>query len=84
MSRPSPSTVLMRPCRAARERGHVNEYDVPRLRAALFGRHERSGRPLGSEGFVTRVERLLGRVLRPHKRGPKGPWKHNRRRRNRV
>ena len=39
-------------------------------------RHERSGRPLGSEGFVARVEKLVGRVLRPGKRGPKGPWKH--------
>ena len=46
--------------------------------AALFRRHERTGRPLGSERFVSRMERLLGRVLRPRKRGPKGPWKHTR------
>jgi putative transposase len=52
---------------------------VSEEQAALFGRHERTGRPLGSERFVECMERLLGRVLRPHKRGPKGPWKHRRR-----
>ena len=43
---------------------------------ALFRRHERSGRPLGDDGFVARLEALVGRVLRPGRRGPKGPWKH--------
>ena len=33
--------------------------------------HERTGRPLGSEGFVERIEGLLDRLLRPMKRGPK-------------
>ena len=33
--------------------------------------HERTGRPLGSPAFVDRLERLLRRVLKPHKRGPK-------------
>ena len=33
--------------------------------------HERTGRPLGGEGFVDRIEGLLGRLLRPRKRGPK-------------
>ena len=42
----------------------------------LFRRHERNGRPLGSEGFVTRLENLLCRVLRAGKPGPRGPWKH--------
>lgn len=37
-----------------------------RLRAA-----ESIGRPLGSERFVARLERLTGRPLRPAKRGPK-------------
>ena len=55
---------------------------VPEEQAEMFRRHERTGRPLGGERFVTRIERLLGRVLRPHKRGPRGPWKHKRRRRN--
>ena len=48
--------------------------------AATFRRPERTGRPLGSDGFLARLERTLGRVLRPRKRGPKGPWKHKRRR----
>ncbi|NQT50537.1 transposase, partial [bacterium] len=39
-------------------------------------RHERSGRPLGSERFVARIEKRVGRVLHPGKRGPKGPRKH--------
>jgi putative transposase len=33
-------------------------------------RHESTGRPLGSDEFVEQLERALGRVLRPCKRGP--------------
>ena len=33
--------------------------------------HERTGRPLGSTGFVEKMEQSLGRVLRPQKPGPK-------------
>ena len=36
-----------------------------------FRRHERTGRPLGSAAFVERIERDLGRVLRPRKAGRK-------------
>jgi putative transposase len=39
-------------------------------------RHSRTGRPLGSEEFITRAEQTVGRSLRPQKPGPKGPWKH--------
>ena len=46
--------------------------------AATLRRHERTGRPPGTTRFLARLERALGRVLRPHKRGPKGPWKHKR------
>jgi putative transposase len=35
-------------------------------------RHERSGRPLGSESFVERLESDLARALKPCKPGPKG------------
>jgi putative transposase len=35
-------------------------------------RHERSGRPLGSESFVERLESSLDRLLKPGKPGPKG------------
>jgi len=34
-------------------------------------RHGRTGRPLGDETFVERLEGLAGRVLKPQKRGPK-------------
>jgi putative transposase len=34
-------------------------------------RHERSGRPLGNEGFLSRLEKRVGRVLRRLKPGPK-------------
>jgi hypothetical protein len=39
--------------------------------AVLIRRHERTGRLLGEEGFVSRLESRLGRVLHPLKRGRK-------------
>jgi putative transposase len=42
--------------------------------------HGRTGRPLGSPAFVDSLERLVGRVLQPQKRGPK-PRPPKRRRR---
>ncbi len=33
--------------------------------------HGRTGRPLGSSAFLDRLERLVGRVLKPQKPGPK-------------
>ena len=36
-----------------------------------FRSHERTGRPLGSPAFVDRLERVLRRVPKPQKRGPK-------------
>ncbi len=44
----------------------------------LLRRHDRTGRPLGDDSFLGRVESSVGRVLRPKKRGPKAPWKHRR------
>ena len=44
----------------------VREEDLALLRS-----RERTGRPLGSERFVKRLERLLGRVLRRQRPGPK-------------
>jgi len=35
-------------------------------------KHERTGRPLGSEGFVERLETVLDRPLKRGKPGPKG------------
>ena len=40
-------------------------------RLETFRRHERTGRPLGGEGFVRRLERALGRALRRKKLGPR-------------
>ena len=48
--------------------------------AELLRSRERTGRPLGDARFIARLERLLGRVLRPGKPGPKGPRKRKRRR----
>ena len=37
----------------------------------LIRRHERTGRPLGSDGFLKELEQQLGRRLRKRKPGPK-------------
>jgi putative transposase len=37
----------------------------------LWRHHERTGRPLGEPAFLDRVERLLGRIVRPAKPGRK-------------
>jgi putative transposase len=39
--------------------------------ARLLRRHEATGRPLGSAAFVTRMEALLQRTLRPQPPGRK-------------
>jgi putative transposase len=39
--------------------------------AGLLRRHSRNGRPLGSDEFVSRLESLLDRILKPKKRGRK-------------
>ena len=38
--------------------------------------HERTGRPLGSDLFIDKLEALSGKQLRKKKTGPKGPWKN--------
>ena len=35
-------------------------------------RHERTGRPLGDDDFISRLESALGRTIRRQKPGPKG------------
>jgi putative transposase len=47
--------------------GTATEEEMEKIR-----RHERSGRPLGSERFVERLESTLERLLTPGKPGPKG------------
>ncbi len=43
----------------------------------LLRRHERTGRPLGSVKFLKGLEKRLGRVLRPQKRGRKSEKSKN-------
>jgi len=51
--------------------GGVSEEEIKRIR-----RHERTGRPLGNDGFVEKLEEGLGRVLKRRKPGPKKGHKH--------
>lgn len=44
---------------------------APQDQAEAFRRHERTGRPLGSEGFVAKIEKALGCILQRRKPGPK-------------
>jgi putative transposase len=44
---------------------------VPKAVRDSLQRCERTGRPLGSESFVARIEASLGRVLKPRKAGRK-------------
>jgi putative transposase len=37
----------------------------------LVRRHERTGRPLGSDGFIENLEERLEKSLKPQKRGPR-------------
>ena len=52
-------------------KGGIQEKEYHKLR-----QHERTGRPLGSESFIDKLEVLLGIQLRKKKTGPKGPWKN--------
>jgi len=45
------------------------EQDVPEERVRDLRRHEATGRPLGGDAFVDRLERVVGRLLRPRKPG---------------
>ena len=55
----------------------INDWDaflksaVPEEELRDIRRHSRTGRPLGDEAFQSRLEDMLGRVLKPQKRGPK-------------
>jgi len=68
-------------CRTAPMLKRVGDWDeylsagVAADHAEVFRRHERTGRPLGNENFLRRLEKRLDRILRPQKRGPKGPRK---------
>src|SRR5208282_3426805 len=44
---------------------------VPEEELRDIRRHARTGRPLGDDSFLARLERMVGRLLQPQKRGPK-------------
>jgi len=44
---------------------------VDSVSAEKLGRHEKTGRPLGSANFVAKLERILDRMLLPPKAGRK-------------
>ena len=44
---------------------------VPEEELREIRRHARTGRPLGDESFLARLEGMVGRVLQAQKRGPK-------------
>ena len=46
-------------------------FDVQETEIELLRKHERTGRPLGDNPFVEKLELLLNRKLRPQKPGPK-------------
>ncbi len=50
---------------------------VPEEELRDLRRHGRTGRPLGDEAFLGRLEERVGRALKPQKRGPKPKQKAN-------
>jgi putative transposase len=44
---------------------------LPEGEGQALRRHERTGRPLGNDNFITRLEGLVGKVLRRGKPGPR-------------
>ncbi|WP_300458547.1 hypothetical protein [Desulfobacula sp.] len=49
----------------------TNPIDVHTSEIEVFRKHERTGRPLGVDSFIDRIELLLDRKLKPEKPGPK-------------
>jgi len=51
--------------------GKFLESDAPQRDMELLRKHERTGRPLGGDSFIEKMEILLRRRLKPRKPGPK-------------
>lgn len=47
------------------------DFDVQAQEIELLRKHERTGRPLGADAFIEKMEFLLNRKLKPQKPGPK-------------
>jgi len=54
-----------------RDWGRFLSEDLPDDEIGLLRRHERTGRRLGSDSFIDRLEKTSGRILRRQKPGPK-------------
>ena len=50
---------------------HFLTSDVSKTEIDSFRKHERTGRPLGEDSFIERMENLLDIPLKPQKPGPK-------------
>jgi len=50
---------------------------IPEEQLRDLRRHGRTGRPLGDARFIERLEEIVGRVLKPQKRGPKPKHRAN-------
>ncbi|MBU1168704.1 MAG: hypothetical protein KKD44_03980 [Proteobacteria bacterium] len=46
--------------------------DAQDLEIEMLRKHERTGRPIGDDSFIERLELILERILKPQKPGPKG------------
>jgi putative transposase len=53
---------------------------MPEEELRALREHGRTGRPLGSSAFLDRLEKRVGRVLKPQKPGPKPKPRKPRRR----
>ena len=51
--------------------GKFLAFDVQEFEMELFRKHERTGRPLGEDSFIEKMELFLDRKLKPLKPGPK-------------
>jgi putative transposase len=53
----------------------IVEIPAPEVETESIRRHKRTGRPLGNDLFIDRLELEIGKSLRKKKPGPKDPRK---------
>lgn len=56
---------------------HFIQEPVSGLKVENMKKHERTGRPLGSDRFIEQLEFETGKCLKKRKPGPKGRRKNN-------
>jgi len=62
--------ALKKPFHVTDWRGYLSESDDAKFLENIK-RHEATGRPLGNDDFLRRLEKLTGRAILPRKRGRK-------------